>query len=134
MPPEPAQQAANSTARPRLFHADLYDAIGSSAEEVVIVDCAGVTFVGSAGYQALVEATEYAIRQSSVESIRNLSARCAEVSRFYGRGPPTSYRRLTETQAGTAGGEPGKDVPTRTMRATTDEHCGDTTPGEEGRR
>jgi anti-anti-sigma factor len=66
-----------------LLHDDLYDAIDRSADEVVIVDCSSVTFIDAAGYEVLVEATEYAIRHGHIVSIRNLSPRCAAVIRFY---------------------------------------------------
>ena len=66
-----------------LFHDDLYDAIDNSADEVVIVDCSGVTFIDSAGYDVLVEATEYAVRHGHIVSIQNLSPRCAEMIHFY---------------------------------------------------
>jgi anti-sigma B factor antagonist len=68
-----------------LFHDDLFDAIDNSADEVIVIDCSGVTFIDSSGYQVLVEATEYAIRHGHTVSIRNLSPHCAGVLRFYDR-------------------------------------------------
>ena len=65
------------------FHDDLYDAIDNAADEVVVVDCSGVTSIDSIGYAVLVEATEYAVRHGHIVSIRNLSPRCAGVIRFY---------------------------------------------------
>ncbi len=39
------------------FHAHLRDAIDTSDEAVVGIDCSGVTFIDSAGYRALVDTT-----------------------------------------------------------------------------
>jgi anti-anti-sigma factor len=64
------------------FNADLHDAIDSSDEAFVSVDCSGVTFMDSAGYHVLVDATEYAVRRGRTLMIRNLPAHCAKVVRL----------------------------------------------------
>jgi anti-anti-sigma factor len=64
-----------------LFHDYLFDAIDNSADEIVIVDCSDVTFMDTAGYQVLVEATEYATRHGHIVEIRNMSPQCAMVIR-----------------------------------------------------
>jgi anti-anti-sigma factor len=61
------------------FGADLYDTIDCSEAARVIVDCADVTFVDSAGYRVLVDATNYAVRRGRTLVIRNLSPSCARV-------------------------------------------------------
>ncbi len=65
------------------FSADLHDAIDASDEAVVSVDCSGVTFMGSAGYRALVDATEYATRRGHTLVVRNMSSSCARVVRLF---------------------------------------------------
>jgi anti-anti-sigma factor len=61
------------------FRAGLYEIIDRSDAPRVFVDLAAVTFIDSAGYHALVDADEYAIRSGHVMVIRNLSAQCAKV-------------------------------------------------------
>ena len=67
------------TASASVFHDVLFDAIDSTADEVVIVDCSGVTSMDEVGYQVLVEATEYATRHGHIVAIRNMSQQCAMV-------------------------------------------------------
>jgi anti-anti-sigma factor len=62
------------TATASAFDADLRDAIDSSDEAHISVDCSGVTFMDSAGYHVLVDATNYAVRRGRTLVIRNLSA------------------------------------------------------------
>jgi anti-anti-sigma factor len=59
------------------FRADLHDAIDDSDEAFVTVDCSRVTFIDSAGYLMLVDATNYAVRRGHTLVVRNLSPSCA---------------------------------------------------------
>jgi anti-anti-sigma factor len=61
------------------FRDDLYEIIDQCNVPIVRVDLQAVTFMDSAGYHALVDADEYAIRRGHIMSIRNLSAQCAKV-------------------------------------------------------
>jgi anti-anti-sigma factor len=63
------------------FVADLHDAIDDADEAFVNVDCSGLTFIDSAGYHALVDATNYAVRRGHTLVIRNLSPSCARLIR-----------------------------------------------------
>ena len=56
------------------FRADLHDAIDGSDEPRVSVDCSGITFMGSAGYRALLDATDYASRRGHTLVIRDMSS------------------------------------------------------------
>ncbi len=62
--------------------ADLRDTIDGSDEEIVSVDCSGVTFMDSAAFHALVEVTEYAVRRGRTLVVRDLSPYCAMVLRI----------------------------------------------------
>jgi anti-anti-sigma factor len=62
--------------------ADLHDAIDASDEALVSVDCSDMTFIDSAGYHVLVEASDYAVRRGRSLMIRNLSSSCARVVRL----------------------------------------------------
>lgn len=64
------------------FGADLRDHIDRSDETMVDVDCAGVSFMSSAGYHELIDATEYATRRGHTLVIRNLTAPCARLLRL----------------------------------------------------
>jgi anti-anti-sigma factor len=64
------------------FRSDLYGLIDRCEQPIVHVDFAAVTFMDSAGYHALVEATEYGSRRGHVLVLRNLSAQCAKVMRL----------------------------------------------------
>jgi anti-anti-sigma factor len=64
------------------FRADLFDVIDNSEEALVSVDCSGVTFMDSAAYHTLIEATEYAERRGHTLVIRNLSPSCARLIRL----------------------------------------------------
>ena len=59
------------------FNADLHDAIDASDAPLVVVDCSDVTFMDSAGFHVLVDATEYAVRRGHTLVIRNMSPSCA---------------------------------------------------------
>jgi len=65
------------TATAPSFNAELHDVIDNADEAFVNVDCSGLTFIDSAGYHALVDATNYAIRSGHTLVIRNLSPSCA---------------------------------------------------------
>jgi anti-anti-sigma factor len=70
------------TATAPSFHADLHDAIDNADEAFVHVDCSGLTFIDSAGYHALVDATSYAVGRGHTLVIRNLSPSCARLIRL----------------------------------------------------
>ena len=70
------------TATAPAFNADLHDTIDGSDEAFVSVDCSGVTFMDSAGYHVLVDATNYAVRRGHTLVIRNLSLSCATLIRL----------------------------------------------------
>jgi anti-anti-sigma factor len=63
------------------FNADLRDVIDNADEAFVSVDCSGLTFIDSAGYRVLVDATSYAARRGHTLVIRNLSPSCAMLIR-----------------------------------------------------
>jgi anti-anti-sigma factor len=73
---------AFDTATASSFRADLHDAIDDADEAFVHVDCSGLTFIDSAGYRALVDATSYASRRGHTLVIRNLSPSCARLIRL----------------------------------------------------
>jgi anti-anti-sigma factor len=64
------------------LNADLHDAIDDTDEASVNVDCSGLTFIDSAGYHVLVDATNYAVRRGRTLMIRNLSPSCAALIRL----------------------------------------------------
>lgn len=80
------------------FGADLHDAIDNSDETLVNVDCSGVTFMGSAGYHVLVEATEYATRRGHTLVIRNMSSSCARLLRLCIRNNDLTIESLSRTR------------------------------------
>jgi anti-anti-sigma factor len=61
------------------FRDCLYEIIDQSDAPIVRVDLRAVTFMDSAGYHALMDADDYAIRRDRIMSIRNLSVQCARV-------------------------------------------------------
>ena len=65
------------------FCADLHDMIDGSDEPRVSVDCSAVTFMGPAGYHALVDATGYAVRRGRTLVICDMSPACATLMRLY---------------------------------------------------
>jgi anti-sigma B factor antagonist len=64
------------------FDVELRDSIDSSADELVRVDCSGVTFMDSAGYRVLVGATAYAVRRGHTLVLSNMSSSCAMLIRL----------------------------------------------------
>ena len=58
------------------FSAELRRTIDSCDDATVGVDCSGVTFMGTAGFRVLVDATDHAARQGRTLVIRNLSSSC----------------------------------------------------------
>ena len=64
------------------FAADLHDAIDRSDDAIVSVDCSAVTFMDSAAYRVLVDATNYAVRRGRTLVIRNLSRPCTTLIRL----------------------------------------------------
>jgi len=64
------------------FGAQIYDTIDNSDEALVSVDCSGVTFMDSAGYHVLVDATRYAVKRGHTLVIRNPSPSCAMLLRL----------------------------------------------------
>jgi anti-anti-sigma factor len=65
------------------FNLELHDAIDTSDEALVSVDCSALTFMDLAGYHVLVEATQYAARRGHTLVIRNLSDTCARLISLY---------------------------------------------------
>ena len=63
------------------FRDDLYDIIDECDTPIVRIDLHVVTFMGSAGYHALIDANEYAIRHGHTMSIQNLAPQCARMIR-----------------------------------------------------
>jgi anti-anti-sigma factor len=61
----------------RSFSAELHDAIDTSDQASIDVDCSGITFMGSSGYRALVEANYYAHEHGHTLTISNMSSSCA---------------------------------------------------------
>jgi anti-anti-sigma factor len=61
------------------FNVSLHSTIDRCEEALVSVDCSGVTFMDSAGYHALAEATGYAARRGHTLVIRNASVSCARL-------------------------------------------------------
>ncbi len=59
------------------FNAHLHDAIDSADDELMVVDCADVTFMDSAAFHVLVDASKYAVRRGRALVILNLSPSCA---------------------------------------------------------
>ena len=74
--------AIDTTTAPS-FNADLHDAIDDADEAFVHVDCSAVTYIDSAGYRVLVDATNYASRRGHTLVIRNLSPSCATLIRMF---------------------------------------------------
>lgn len=64
------------------FVADLRRTIDDADETIVGVDCSSVTFMDSAGYHALVGASEYAARGGHTLTIYNASTSCARLIRL----------------------------------------------------
>jgi anti-sigma B factor antagonist len=69
------------------FDVELRDAIDSAEadDDVVRVDCSGVTFMDSAGYRVLVGATAYAVRRGHTLVMTNMSSSCAMLVRLCDR-------------------------------------------------
>jgi anti-anti-sigma factor len=65
------------TASAPAFNARLHDTIDNSDEELVVVDCSDITFMDSAAFHVLVNATEYAVRRGHSLVVRNMSPSCA---------------------------------------------------------
>jgi anti-anti-sigma factor len=82
------------------FNADLHDAIDSSDEAFVSVDCSGVTFMDSAGYHALLDATNYAVRRGHTLVIRDPSPSCALLIRLCDMDHEMRIDALTAEQFG----------------------------------
>lgn len=64
------------------FGSDLYDLIDRCDLPIIHVDLAAVTFIDSAGYHALIDATDYGSRRGHVLVLRNLPVQCDKVLRI----------------------------------------------------
>ena len=64
------------------FRDGLYRSIDAADGAIVEIDLSGVTFMDSAGYQAVVDANEYAVRTDHQLVIRNLSESCTKLVRL----------------------------------------------------
>jgi anti-sigma B factor antagonist len=93
-----------------LFDVELRDAIDTAVENLVNVDCSGVTFMDSAGYRVLVSATEYAVRRGRTLVLRDMSPPCAMLIRLCDSNhvlgieisTPSSFRASGETRTPTS--------------------------------
>jgi anti-anti-sigma factor len=65
------------------FSAGIHDAIDGCDNALVAVDCSGVTFMDSSGYDVLVDATEYAERHGRTLVVRNASRPCARLFQIF---------------------------------------------------
>lgn len=65
------------------FSAGIHDAIDRSDNALVAVDCSGVTFMDSSGYEVLVDATDYAARHGRTLVVRNASRPCRALFRVF---------------------------------------------------
>jgi anti-anti-sigma factor len=61
------------------FRDGLFLSIDQSNTSIVGIDLAGVTFMDSAGYRAVVDANAYAVRTEHQLVVRNLSASCTKL-------------------------------------------------------
>ena len=82
------------------FSADLHDAIDRSDESLVSVDCSGVTFMGSAGYRVLLDASGYATHRGRTLVIRNMSPSCARLVRIFGEHDHLTFEPAREPEHG----------------------------------
>jgi anti-anti-sigma factor len=64
------------------FGAEIRVTIDDADDELVSVDCSAVTFMDSAGFHVLVDATKYAVRRGHTLVIRNPSHACAMLLRL----------------------------------------------------
>ncbi len=64
------------------FNALLHDTIDTSHDWLVSVDCSDITFMDSAAFHVLVNATEYAVRRGHALVVRNMSPSCAALLRL----------------------------------------------------
>jgi anti-anti-sigma factor len=64
------------------FQAGLFRNVDATDTPIVYIDLAAVTFMGSAGYHALVNANEYAVARGHTLMVRNLDEFYADVLRF----------------------------------------------------
>src|SRR5260221_13120509 len=81
------------------FNAELHDLIDNSDEAVVSVDCSGVTFMDSAGYHELVDATNYAVRRGHTLVLRNLLPSVVSLFRFCDTDGVMCVMRLTSSNS-----------------------------------
>ena len=91
------------------FGAQIYDTIDNSYEAFVSVDCSGVTFMDSAGYHVLVDATRYAMKRGRTLVIRNPSSSCAMLLRLCDMQSELCIDALTAEHFG--GGAIGNGTP-----------------------
>jgi anti-anti-sigma factor len=61
------------------FRDELYLSISQSDAPIVAIDLAGVTFMDSAGFRAVMDANTYAVRTDHLLIIRNPSASCTRL-------------------------------------------------------
>jgi len=81
------------------FAIDLRECIENADEPLVSVDCAGVTFMDSAGYHVLLGATRHAARQGHTLVIRNLPPACARLIRMCNTDGEIRVERAPERAA-----------------------------------
>jgi anti-anti-sigma factor len=61
------------------FRDDFYETIDECDTPIVRIDLGAVSFMDSAGYHALIDANEYAIRHGHTMWIQNLAPQCAKL-------------------------------------------------------
>ena len=64
------------------LNAAMHEAIDCSESTAVVVDFSDVSFMDSAGFHVLVDATEYAARRGRTLVVHNLSPSCAKLIRL----------------------------------------------------
>ena len=80
------------------FGAAMCHAIDDADAHTVFVDCSAVTFMGSAGYRVLLDATAYAARRGHTLVIRNMSSSCARLMRICGGNNALNFERPREPE------------------------------------
>jgi anti-anti-sigma factor len=66
---------------PAFFRA-MCDAIDSTTDRAVVINCSAITFMDSSAYHVLMEANRYAIQRDHQLVIGNLTASCAWTMRL----------------------------------------------------
>ena len=70
-------------------------AIDGSSDRAVVVDCAGITFMDSSAFHALVGLTEHAARRGQALIVGSVRPQCARVLEFCNTDDELTIERLT---------------------------------------